>query len=88
MGSEMCIRDRLIPSLEVVNAEVIGFAWRDEVEKWREFKKGEDVYDPNNPKRKLFSVKTENKACPIIGLKKSESDWKELIGKLCGVENA
>lgn len=79
--------DRLIPSLEIIDAEVVGLAWREEVESWREFKKGERVLDPSNPKRKLFTAKTDNKACPIDQLRNSKNDWEELIEKLCGVKN-
>lgn len=80
--------DKLIPSLEIIEAKVIGFAWREEVENWREFKKGERVFDPNSPERKLFTAKTNNKACPIYQLRNSKNDWKELIERLCGVKNA
>ncbi len=80
--------DKLIPSLEIIDAEVIGFAWREEVESWREFRKGEQVFDPNSQKRKLFTPKTDNKACPIYQLRNSKNDWDELIEKICGVENA
>lgn len=81
--------EKLITSLEIIDAEVIRFAWRKEIEEdWREFKKGESVLDPNNLKRKLFTAKTDNKACPIRHMKKSKGDWKELMKKLCNVKNA
>lgn len=78
--------EQLIPSLETINAEVAGFAWREDVEKWKEFKKGEHTYDPNDPKKKLFDLKTDNKACPINGLNNSKDDWTKLIEQLCGLK--
>ena len=78
----------LIPSLKTVNAEVAGFSYRDDVEQWQVFKRGNHVYDPSNTKRRLFSAKTDNKACPISKLRNSENDWNELIKKLCGINNA
>lgn len=80
--------DKLIPSLEIIDVEVIGFAWREEVESWRKFKKGERVFDPNSTKRKLFIAKTDNKACPIYQLRNSKNDWEELTESLCDVKNA
>jgi len=80
--------EALIPSLETVNAEVIGFSYKYDVDKWHEFKRGDYVFDPAGHRRRLFSVKTDNKACPISVLRSSESDWNELIERLCGVNNA
>jgi hypothetical protein len=79
--------EALIPSLEDVNAEVIGFAYRNDVDKWAEIKKGDPVVDPNS-QRRLFIAKTDNKTCPISQLRSPESDWNELIERVCGVKNA
>jgi len=79
--------EELVPSLEIIDAEVVGFAWRKDVEKWREFRKGETVFNPNNPKRRLFSAKTDNKACPINRLRGSKNEWEKLVQRLCGIED-
>lgn len=43
--------EKLIPSLEIIDAEVIGFVWRKEIEKKQmKFKKDEGVFDTSNPK--------------------------------------
>jgi len=80
--------EALIPSLEVIDSEVIGFAYRDDVDRWYEFKKGTPVFDPSNPKKRLFDAKTNNKAYPISQLRSSESDWKKLAERICGVKIA
>ena len=43
--------EKLIPSLEIIDAEVIGFVWRKEIEKKQmKFKKDEGVFDTSSPK--------------------------------------
>jgi len=71
-----------IPSLEQINAEIAGFAYREEVEKWRVFRRGEAVPDPARPKKKLFTPKTDNKAAPLTSLRNSDEEWRELVGKI------
>lgn len=85
-NSNMKEIEALIPSLEVVDSEIIGFAYRDDIDRWDEFKKGDSVFDPSNPKKKLFDVKKDNKACPISQLRSSENDWKELVERICGAK--
>lgn len=74
--------EEMVPALEKVDAEIMGFAYRDDVEKWREFNRGEAVFDPEKPKRKLFTAKTDNKAVPINELRNSSSEWNELVQKM------
>ena len=73
-----------ISSLEQVNAEVAGFAYREEVEKWRVFRRGEVVPEPARFKKRLFTAKTDNKAAPLSDLRNSDEDWKGPVGKILG----
>jgi hypothetical protein len=72
-----------IPPLEQVSAEIAGFAYREEVEKWRVFHKGERVPDPRS-KKTLFTAKIDNKAAPLSSLRNSDEEWSELVSKILG----
>jgi len=76
--------EELIPSLEIICAEVIGFAYREDVENWEEINKGSNVFDPDNPRKKLFTAKTDNKANSTAKLRNSKKEWEKLIRRLCG----
>lgn len=76
--------EKLIPDLEEILAEVVGFEYREEVEKWRNIHKGELVYDPIKTRKKLFSAKTDNKAGQISHLRNREDEWNELVQKIVG----
>ena len=76
--------EKLIPALEEINTEMIGFVYREDAEKWREFHRGNIIHDPIKTKRKLFTAKTENKACPINSLRNTKDEWKELLQKTVG----
>ncbi|MEM2914414.1 MAG: hypothetical protein QXH91_03305, partial [Candidatus Bathyarchaeia archaeon] len=76
--------ESMIPALKEISAEIACFAWRDEVEKWREFRKGEVVFDPNKPSKRLFSAKTDNKACPVNELRSADSELENLVRKITG----
>ena len=79
--------EALIPSLKIIGTEVIGFAYREDVESWREINKGSNVFDPNNPRKKLFTAKTDNKANPAVELRNSKKEWEKLIRKLWGEQD-
>lgn len=82
-GNLIVIKD-MIPALEEIDAEIVGFAHRNDVDKWPILYRGEVVFDPEKPKRKLFTAKTDNKVCPIGNLKKAECEWNKLVQKIIG----
>jgi len=73
-----------VPTLEKIDAEITGFAYRKEIEKWREIYRGEAVIDPTNAEKMLFTAKTDNKACPIHKLRNADSEWSGLTQKITG----
>jgi hypothetical protein len=83
-GENLAELENKIPSLEHISAEVAGFAYREEVEGWHVFKKGDEVHDPEKPSRRLFRAKTDNKACPLSKLRNSDEEWKELVRRIVG----
>ncbi|MCD5390819.1 hypothetical protein LR007_03025 [candidate division NPL-UPA2 bacterium] len=74
---------QLADQLKEIEAVVSGFKYREELEaEGREFKRGDEVPDPEDPSRSLFTAGAGNIGVPIADLRNSESDWKELIEKL------
>lgn len=44
---------------------------------WVIYKKGwKQIFDPNRPKRKLFTARTDSKTCPADKLRGSKNDGK------------
>ncbi|MCL0094454.1 hypothetical protein M1N58_00950 [Dehalococcoidales bacterium] len=74
---------QLADQLKEIKAEAAGFKYREELEaEGEEFEKGDEVWDPEDPSRLLFTARAGNIGVPIAVLRNSESDWKELIENL------
>lgn len=76
--------EKMIPTLNEIEAEPAGFAYRDEIQtSGIKFLKGNVVYNPDTGKReKLFIAKTNNIAVPISILKNDSNKWEELVQKI------
>jgi len=68
--------------LKQIEAEIAGFAYREDVEKWQTIKAGSFVCDPQDQKKKLFKAKTDNRAAPLRDLRNSVEEWNELVKKI------
>ena len=75
------IRSKL-PQLDKITAQIVGFAWRSEVECWEVKQRGSTICDPTTPKKRLFTAKTTNKLAPLTKLKNKDLDWDELRNRL------
>jgi len=76
------LREAVQP-LSSINANVLGFAYRSDIEKkGKTFKAGEWLPDPDNPKRRLIQLKVDNYGLPISSLRSREEDWKKLVEQL------
>ena len=73
-----------IGSLASIEAEILGFAYREDIEeRGMLFRAGEWLPDPNNPRRKLVQLKVDNYGLPITLLRKSEEEWQDFVSRLC-----
>lgn len=74
-----------IKPLREIEAEIVGFCWREDVEKRGNlYKAGTILEDPEKPKKKLVTLKVDNYGFPLTYLRKSYEDWKALVSALLG----
>lgn len=73
----------IIPDFGKIKAEIAGFSYRKDIEKkGKKYGAGTDLYDPEKPKRKLFTLKVDNRGFPVPNLRSSDKDWDSLAKKI------
>lgn len=73
------LREKVEP-LSSVAAEILGFAYRRDIEtRGRLFKRGEWLIDPERPKKRLVLLKVDNYGLAISELRRKEEEWEQLV---------
>jgi len=74
---------RLVPPLSAISADILGFAYREDIEaRGKLYRAGEWLRDPENPEKKLVQLKVDNYGLSVKELRAGEEDWKALASRL------